>query len=95
MIDLIKEEMKNLFIKEEDIERRKKAGISDMVMTSDNIFRMNNKIMADIINLGSINYNNIDDIKSTTLEVVNSVLSRISFNNYTIFKVLPFPKENM
>ncbi len=93
VIELIQEELKDLSINEEELERRKRTGISDLVLTSDNVFRTNNKLMADLIALGSIDYDSVGTIKNTTIKEVKSVLTRISLDNYTIFTVKPFSQE--
>jgi len=93
VIELIKEELKDFTIKEEELERRKRTGISDLVLTSDNVFRTNNKLMADLIALGYIDYNPIDGIKKTTIKEVESVLARISLDNYTVFTIKPLSQE--
>lgn len=89
IISLIRDEVKNLSMTKEDLERRKKAGISDLVFTSDNIFRMNNKMMSELITFGKVKYNSIDVIKNTNIKEVETVLKNISFNNYTIYTVKP------
>ncbi len=93
VIKLIQEELKDLSINEEELERRKRTGISDLVLTSDSVFRTNNKLMADLIALGSIDYDSVNTIKKTTFKEVKSVLDRISLNNYTIFTVKPLNQE--
>lgn len=94
VIELIKEELKDFKISEEELERRKRTGISDLVFTSDSIFRTNNKLMADLITLGNIDYEPVDTIKKTNIKEVRSILSRISLDNYTVFTIKPMEEKN-
>ena len=89
VIKLIKEELKHIEIEEHELERRKRTGISDLVLVSDNIFRINNMLVNNIIVKGEIEYDPIGSIRETTIKEVEEVLKNIDFKNYTIFTVIP------
>lgn len=94
VIELIEQEVKKLFITDEELERIKRVGISELIFTSDHIFKTNNKLMSDLINYGHIDYDPVGTIKKITIKEVKSVLSRISLNNYTIFTIKPLSEKN-
>ena len=89
VFNLIDKELENRNIKKEDLERRKKTGISDLVLMSDNIFRINTKIMGDIITKNKVDYDPIATIRNTNIEEVNDILNKISLDNYTVLTINP------
>ena len=54
LIDKVKNELKDLNISEEELERKKKVDISSLIYMSDNVYRINHKIMNDINRYGYI-----------------------------------------
>ena len=89
MIEKLINEVKDLSVNKKDFERRKKVAISGLLFVSDNIYKLNDKIMSDIINRGSINYNPIEDIKNYDIKNVNEIIKNINMDNYSIIKILP------
>ena len=89
VIKLIKDELKHIEIEDHELERRKRTGISDLVLVSDNIFRINNMLVNNIIVKGEIEYDPIGNIRKTTNKEVKEVLKNINFENYTVFTVMP------
>ena len=89
VIEKVINEVKDLSVNKKDFERRKKVAISGLLFVSDNIYKLNDKIMSDIINRGSINYNPIEDIKNYDLKNVNEIIKNINMDNYSIIKILP------
>ena len=68
LIKKIKEEMKDLNIKEKDFARKKKTLISSLIYISDNIFSLNHNVMNDIIRYGDVNINKYDIIKNLSID---------------------------
>jgi len=78
-------------ITEEEFERKKKTFISSLVYTTDNIYSTNKMLMDDIVELGDVNYNIYDDIKSMNYKTLNDILSKINFENKS--KLIIKPKK--
>ena len=84
LIDAIKKEMYSTKINEGELERKKKTLISSLIYMSDNIFRINHKIMNDINRYGKIIDNNFDLIKELNIEELNDIIKQIDFSNNNI-----------
>ena len=89
VIEKVINEVKDLSVNKKDFERRKKVAISGLLFVSDNIYKLNDKIISDIINRGSINYNPIEDIKNYDIKNVDEIIKNINMDNYSIIKILP------
>lgn len=87
IVSLVNEELKNLTVTEEELIRRKRTNISDLILMSDNIFAINSKIMSDIITKNKINYDPIKLIRNAKTSDINNVLSKVSLENYTVLVV--------
>ena len=83
-VEFVKEEMENLEITEEELERKKKTIISSLIFMSDNIFRLNFKIMNDLNRYQEIISNNYDEVKSLNIKEFNKVIQSIDFSNSNI-----------
>lgn len=92
VIELIIRELKNLCIPLEDFERIKKVGISDYIYLTDNIFRINSKIVNDLIFNKEVEYDPIGRIKSMDLEKINRIIGSIDLSNRTICIINPEKK---
>ena len=82
---LIEEELEDLKIDDEDVERKKKVRKSNCIYRSDDIYSINNKIVSNIMNYGGVildDYKKIDEINSKELK---KIISKISLANKTIF----------
>ena len=93
LIKLIKEEILNTDITEEDIERSKKITISNLIFSSDNINSINNNIMNNIINYNEILYDIVPRIRKLNMADFKKLISEISFENVTEYIILP--KNNL
>ena len=87
--ELVMEELKSLEVNEEDFERRKKVAISGLVYMTDNIFKINNRIVSDIIKDGKVSYEPIKKIRGFTLTEANNILNKIDLSNKTICIINP------
>ncbi|MFA5603598.1 MAG: pitrilysin family protein [Bacilli bacterium] len=88
LIEKIKKEIVNFNIDEADFERKKKSFISAYIYMSDSIYRINNKIMGNVINEGKVLTNDYDDIKNMTFTDLKKVIDSLVFDNsnYVIIK---------
>lgn len=83
-IKVIREELKDLEITDEELERKKKAGISSLVYMSDNIFSLNNRIMNDLNRYKKIITDGYGEIKSLNIKEFNRVIKQIDFSNNNV-----------
>lgn len=88
-IKRVNEELKDLTITEEELERKKRALISDIVYASDRITNINHKIMADIIKYGKLVPNDIEIVENYNMDEMNSIIKSITLDNYTTYIVNP------
>lgn len=94
-IKRVKQELKDLTITEEQLERKKRAYISEIIYASDKIIRINSKIMADIIKYGKLVDNDIEIIKNYNMKEMNEVIKGINLENYTTYIVNPLKSDPM
>ena len=83
-IEAITKEIKNKEVSKEELERKKKSIISSLIFMSDNIFRLNDKVTADLNRYQEIINNNYEEIKSLNIDEFNKVIEQIDFSNYNI-----------
>lgn len=93
VIEEIKKEVKDLTITEIELERRKRVGISEMIFSSDNIYKMNNIITSNLLYLNKIEYDPVGYIRNHSYKTTIDILSNMNLDNYTIFTVLPLDKK--
>lgn len=84
VINKIEQELKHLSITLEELERRKKALISNVLYGSDSYHFINNKIVDNIITYKQILTDTISKIKNFNLEEANFVIKNINLNNKAI-----------
>ncbi len=85
VLDLIQEELKDLNIDEEELERKKKVRKSNCIYRSDSIYSINNKIMGNIMNYDKVildDYKKIDDLNIKDME---KIIKNINLSNKTIY----------
>lgn len=85
VLKLVKEELKDLSITEEELERKKKVRKSNCIYRSDSIYSINNKIMGNIMNYNKIildDYKKIDDIN---IKDMNKIIKSIDLDNITTY----------
>lgn len=80
-IDTIKNNINNIEIDEEVLERKKKTLISSLIYSSDNVFSINNRAMSQIIKFSKICENDYNEIKSLNIKDFNIVIKELSFDN--------------
>ena len=89
LVNIIDSELCNKNVLEEDFERKKKCSISTILTSSDSIYRINNKIMGNIIKYGRVIYNDYDLINNFKYEKMIDIINSISFSENTIYIINP------
>ena len=82
---LIEEELKDLNIEEQDLERKKKIRKSGCIFRSDNIYAINNKIMGNIMNYDEVILDDYKKIDSINIKEMNKIIKNINLDNKTIY----------
>ena len=81
LFQMIENKLKNINITPEDLERKKKVLISNEIFSFENIEIVNEMIIDSIIFDNHIEQNIIDIIKKLNIEELNSIVSKIDFDN--------------
>ena len=84
LLDKIKETLKNINIKEEDLERKKKVLISNEIFSFENLEVINEMIIDNIIFENKIEENMIDILHSLNKEELDEVISSLDLSNNEI-----------
>ena len=87
LISRIETELESRDIKESDFNRKKKVKKSSVIYKSDSIYAINNKIMANIINEGSVITDEHKYIDSLNYEEFTNTITNINLNNKTIYNI--------
>jgi len=83
--ELIEEELKDLNIKEEDLERKKKVRKSGCIYRSDSIYSINNKIMNNIMNYDKVILDDYKKIDSLNIKDMKKIIKYINLDNKTVY----------
>lgn len=94
LINKIEDELQNTKISELDFNRKKKVKKSEVIYKSDNIYAINSKIMANIINHGKVIADEHAYIDSLSYKELYEITQNISFENKTIYKLNPKKESN-
>ena len=92
LVEILEKELNNKKINELEFERKKKCSISSIVVSSDNIYYINNKIMSNIIKYGDIIYNDYDLIKNFEFSKLENIINTIKLDENTVFIINPKTK---
>ena len=87
LINRIEKELKDRTILETDFNRKKKVKKSSVIYKSDSIYAINNKIMANIINEGSVITDEQAYIDELKYEEMNEIIKNIDLDNKTIYNI--------
>lgn len=79
----------NIFVTKDELERKKKVLIGSRIALSDDIFSINDKIMANIIKYGYPICNAYEIITSLNIDEMNKIIKELSFENKSIFVINP------
>ena len=89
IFELINEETKNRKVTKEEFERKKKAIISSLILTSDNVYSINNQIMNNIVKDGRVETNIYNMIRNLDYDEFIDIIERLDLNNYLTYVVEP------
>ncbi len=84
LINRIKKELEDLTVTEEELERKKRVDISSLIYMSDNVYRINHKVMNDINRYGSIIENNFEIVRELNIKEFNKVIKELDLTNNNI-----------
>lgn len=91
-IDNVKRDIKNIFIKDFEFDRKKKGIIKYFITDFDNIEDIEYNIATSLMIDGEINYNIYNDINNmnfdTCLDVLNVIKNNINDNNVSVIKTM-------
>ena len=87
VIKLIEEELSDLRIMEEELERRKKVKKSNCIYRSDSIYSINNKIVGDIITKNKVILDEYKEIDKLNIRTMNNIIKNINLDNKTIYLI--------
>ncbi|MCH5167927.1 MAG: insulinase family protein [Erysipelotrichales bacterium] len=86
-ISLMKEEIKNITIDEEDLIRKKRVAISNLIRCFDDIEEVNNLIQSDILDYDEINLNLYDTYNNLNVKTAKRIATKLN-NNATSILVI-------
>lgn len=84
LLEKIDEQLKNITIKESDLERKKRVLISNEIFSFENIEVINDMIVDNIIFENEIETNMIDLIKSLNINELNKIIEELDLTNKSI-----------
>ena len=87
LLKQIDEELKDLTIYEEELERKKKVRKSNTIYRSDGIYSINNKIVSDIMNYDKVILDDYKKIDKLNIKEMNKIIKHINLDNKTIYVV--------
>jgi len=87
VLELIDNELKDLSILEEELERKKKVRKSNIIYRSDSIYSINNKIVSDVMNYNKVILDDYKKIDKLNIKEMNKIIKEIKLNNKTIYIV--------
>ena len=89
VLNLIDEELKDLTISEEELERKKKVRKSNAIYRSDSIYSINNKIVSDVMNYNKVILDDYKKIDKLNIKEMNKIIKEINLDNKTIYTIKP------
>ena len=85
--NIIKEELKDLTITEEELMRKKKIRKSNCIYRSDSIYAINNKIMSNIMNYNKVILDDYKKIDELNIKDMKKIIRNIDLDNNTIYTI--------
>lgn len=79
-------------LNEEDFERKKKAFLASTIYMSDNIFRLNEKIMGEIIDEDFVDVDIYEEIQNMNWEEFLKVIKTLKFDQVSTVTIMPTEK---
>ena len=87
VLKMIEEELSDLSVKEDELNRVRKVLKSNCIYRSDNIYDLNEKIVSDVFNYDKVIFDEYKIIGSINIKNINALLSKINLDNKTIYYV--------
>lgn len=82
----IKEEICKDNIVEEEFERKRKTLVASTIFTSDNVYRINHKVINDMLILGRVSTNDYNIYKELSFDILKQIISGLNYSHTaTIF----------
>lgn len=81
LLKRVEETLSTIHITEEEFARKKKVYISDIIKSSDNIYRLNDGIMSQIIQYGEVKTNFMEDIHNLSMDKMEEVIKKLDLKN--------------
>lgn len=92
-IDYLNAEIKNLNIDKKLFEINKKAAIASLIYSSESVYKVNNKIMNDLVNRNDVEYDILNTLKNLNYDTFMKVINELDFTNYSIATVKSEEKD--
>ncbi len=89
VLELIDNELKDLSIYEEELERKKKVRKSNTIYRSDSIYSINNKIVSDVMNFEKVVYDDYKKIDKLNIKDMQKIIKEINLDNKTTYIIKP------
>lgn len=93
VIPIIEDKMKNLKVTKEELRRKAKGKIANLIYYYDDIEYVNTDIMDQLIYNGDIIDNYYDIYNNLKIEELNEIISLLDFSNPSIVELIPYKKE--
>ena len=87
-ISICEKYMNNLEMSEEDLERKKRAKLSTMILSFEDLMEIEDLITTEIFTYGKLNNTKDEVVKNITLEQVYEVIKNVSIKNRSILKII-------
>ena len=87
VLKMITDELSNLNVTEEELERKRKVLKSNCIYRSDNIYGLNNKITNNIFDYDKVILDEYKLIDEINLKNIKSLLSKINLDNKTVYYI--------
>ena len=94
IINMIKENMQNLDITKERLNRRIKVNVAQYITSFDDIEYINSYIQSEIITFKKIHNDVFDTFKNIDIDTIKSILKHINTDNVAVMVQLPQKKTN-
>ncbi|MBQ8473017.1 MAG: insulinase family protein [Bacilli bacterium] len=94
-IDEVKDNLKNIKIKKDELERIKKVWIASEIRMIDNVEATVDNIYSDLILYDKVYDNRIDIIKELNIKKLNKFLKELDLSNQSLVMVLPKEEKDL
>lgn len=89
LIQRVQKEIQTKNISEEEFNRKKKTILSSCIFMSDNIFRLNSRIVSDFVKYGKVRNNLYEEFQSLNYDDFKKIVEHFNFDHCSILVVKP------